>query len=108
MNGKKSSKFQLLVLMLAGGFLWPSVASAGDISQVIKAVDDEYSAAQMDEATHEDLVTTLERARSSKFASDEVQYAEIVEAFRVMLSVYTETRVTAEAAARIFDASTNL
>lgn len=88
-----------VILILASGLTW-NTASAGTLEDVIQQIQTEHGAGYMDETTRDDLLTNLTRAQSQELGSD--VYVDLIAAFRLMLSAYMDTRVTSEAAARIF------
>ena len=98
-------KTMVLVVGLIGVlFLTPGLARASSVSAVIDQVDQEYAAGQMDQATHDDLVLTLSKADGA--GSEQHQAA--VEAFNLLVTVYSGSSLNAAAAGRISTAAEGL
>jgi hypothetical protein len=86
----------LLGLMLAC-FLGPINASAGSVDDVIKKVDEEYAAGNMDGSTRNDLKFPLQSAKSSAGAD----YESYIDAFKVLVMAGSGKNIQSDAAVRL-------
>ena len=101
--------FSIKTMVLAAGLicalsLAPGLARASSVSAVIDQVDQEYAAGQMDQATHDDLVLTLSKADGAGAE----QHQAAVEAFNLLVSVYSGSSLNSDAASRIAAAAEGL